>query len=194
MPPSLPRALSTKIPNSAIFNHYGSTENSSVIIWKWSRDFSGDTVPVGRPIPNKRIYLLDPHGNPVPLGTVGELYTGGVGVVRGYLNKPELTAEVFLPDQFVGGSEARMYKSGDLARCLSDGNLLYHGRNDFQVKVRGFRIDLGEIEAHLTDHHLVSEAVVVAVGEGKLKTQLVAYVIAKSVEQLRESVSGAQCK
>ncbi|KAF9357889.1 hypothetical protein BGX26_002891 [Mortierella sp. AD094] len=99
---------------------------------------------------------------------------------------------MFLQDPFVGGSEARMYKTGDLARYLPDGNLLYLGRNDYQVKVRGFRIELGEIEAQLTDHPSVSEAAVVAVGEGKLKTQLVAYVIAKSAEQLRESAAGVQ--
>ncbi|KAF9303913.1 hypothetical protein BGZ74_002792 [Mortierella antarctica] len=190
MPPSLPRVLSTKIPNSAIFNNYGSTENSSVILWKYTEAYNGNITPIGRPIPNKRIYLLDPHGNPVPLGTVGELYVGGVGVARGYLNRPELTAKVFLPDPFVGGSEARMFKSGDMARYLPDGNLLYLGRNDFQVKVRGFRIELGEIEAHLTEHPLVSEAAVVAFGEGRLKRRLVAYVIAKPQEQLAKGAVG----
>src|SRR6185436_14220444 len=112
----------------------------------------------GRPIANARIYLLDAHREPVPLGAVGELYIGGAGVARGYLNRPELTAERFIPSPFVPGD--RLYKTGDLGRYLPDGNLVFLGRNDQQVKIRGFRIEPGEIEARLAEHPAVRESVV----------------------------------
>ncbi|MEI7155073.1 AMP-binding protein, partial [Pectobacterium carotovorum] len=119
-------------------------------------------VPIGRPIANTQIYILDALGQPVPLGVAGELHIGGVGVARGYLNRPELTAERFIPDPFSNRPGARLYKTGDLARWLPDGSIEYLGRNDFQVKLRGFRIELGEIEARLMQCTGVQEAVVVA--------------------------------
>ncbi|KAF9921751.1 hypothetical protein BGZ65_010103, partial [Modicella reniformis] len=188
LPLSLLCDLQALVPNGRIVNDYGPTEATvSSIAWKCPQNYDGDVVPIGRPIANKRIYILDNHGQPVPLGAKGELYIGGVGVARGYLNRPELTARAFLQDPFVDDQDARMYKAGDLARYLPDGTIVFLGRNDHQVKIRGFRIELGEIDAHLVDHTMVDKAVVVAMGEGSDK-RLVAYVVAKPDDQLVQSL------
>ncbi|KAF9287737.1 hypothetical protein BGZ68_001346 [Mortierella alpina] len=146
-----------------------------------------DRLPIGRPISNTQSYVLDQYRKPVPLGAVGELYLGGVGVANGYLNRPDLTAERFLPDPFSKTEGARMYKSGDLVRYLPDGNLVFVSRNDGQVKIRGFRIELGEIQARLEEHELVKEAVVITLGEGGDK-RLIAYVVASVQEQLARTL------
>ncbi|WP_422824353.1 amino acid adenylation domain-containing protein [Xenorhabdus bharatensis] len=160
-----------------LFNAYGPTEITvGATIWNCPSDYAGRFIPIGKPTVNKRIYLLDKYGQPVPQGAVGELYISGVGVARGYLNRPDLTAERFLPDPFSDDADARMYRSGDLVRYLPDGNLVFVGRNDQQVKIRGFRIEPGEIEAHLTEYPAVSEALVLALGEGQDK-RLVAYIV-----------------
>ncbi|MDC6131891.1 amino acid adenylation domain-containing protein, partial [Burkholderia gladioli] len=167
-----------------VFNAYGPTESTvCATLWRCPPGFTGETIPIGKPIANTRIYLLDAHGQPVPLGAFGELHIGGDGLARGYLNRPELTAERFLDDPFDPRPGARMYRSGDLARYLPDGNIVFLGRNDHQVKIRGFRIELGEIEARLAAHPAVREAVVLAIGEGADK-RLVAYVVAEHDEQL----------
>jgi acyl-CoA synthetase (AMP-forming)/AMP-acid ligase II len=124
------------------------------------------TVPIGRPINNARIYILDRHLTPVPIGVPGELYIGGVGVARGYLNRPALTATSFTPDPFGQESGTRLYKSGDLARYLADGKIEFLGRLDLQVKVRGFRVELSEIETVLAGHPAVRQAAVIARGNG----------------------------
>ncbi|MCG1043303.1 amino acid adenylation domain-containing protein, partial [Mycetohabitans sp. B8] len=171
-----------------VFNAYGPTEATvCATVWRGGREMNSKVVPIGRPIANTRIYLLDAHRQLVPLGAVGELYIGGAGVARGYLNRPELTAECFVRDPFSSEADARMYRTGDLARYLPDGNLEYLGRNDHQVKIRSFRIELGEIEACLAKHAQVREAVVLAMGEGSAK-RLVAYVVAQADEGLANTL------
>ncbi|EQB97925.1 Non-ribosomal peptide synthetase module [Photorhabdus temperata subsp. temperata M1021] len=166
------------MPWVRLYNLYGPTEAAiDVTYWHCPDNFEGQVVPIGKPITNSRIYLLDNQQQPVPLGVIGELYIGGVGVARGYLNRPELTAECFLVDPFHSELDARMYRTGDLARYDRDGNIEYIGRNDHQVKIRGFRIELGEIETCLETHSTVQQAVVIALeGSGEDK-QLVAYVV-----------------
>ncbi|XP_055305078.1 uncharacterized protein LOC129569885, partial [Sitodiplosis mosellana] len=165
---------------TVLVNMYGPTE-TVVFATSWTVNDAiisiNSLVSIGRPLPNKRIFLLDAHGEPVPLGAEGELYIGGDGVARGYFNCPEFTAERFLPDPFSDNPAARMYRTGDRARYLPNGNLIYLGRADSQVKIRGFRIEPGEIEAHLVAHHLVHEAVVQPRGNGS-DACLVAYVVA----------------
>ncbi|TBW43916.1 amino acid adenylation domain-containing protein, partial [Marinobacter halodurans] len=130
-------------------NAYGPSEASICSSLHLCDPEEAGDPPIGRPIANTRIYLLDAGGEPVPLGAVGELYIGGAGVARGYLDRPELTAERFVLDPFSAEPGARMYRTGDLGRYRPDGNIEYLGRNDFQVKIRGFRIETGEIEAAL---------------------------------------------
>jgi amino acid adenylation domain-containing protein len=160
--------------SSSVWNMYGPTETT---IWSLMKGLSGveDKVSIGRPIANTRVYILDNHGQLVPVGVAGELYIGGAGVVRGYLNRPELTAERFLKDPFAADADARMYRTGDLCRWLADGNIEFLGRNDFQVKIRGFRIELGEIEARLAKYPGVREAVVAAREDDPGDKRLVAY-------------------
>ncbi|CRM28416.1 Tyrocidine synthase III [Pseudomonas sp. 28 E 9] len=164
-----------------LINMYGITETTVHVTFYalTSLDTQLADSVIGQCLPDLNVYLLDAHGQPVPVGEVGEIYVAGAGVTRGYLNRPELTAERFLHDPFSGKPNARMYRSGDLARYLPDGNLAFLGRNDDQVKVRGFRIELGEIAAKLAEHPGVREAVVVAQGEQTDK-RLVAYVLTQS--------------
>jgi amino acid adenylation domain-containing protein len=163
LPDSLVRHLRELLPHVGLHNLYGPTETTvDATAWNCTSDIPLASIPIGRPISNTRIYILDGHGEPVPIGVAGEIYIGGAGVARGYLNRPELTTERFLADPFSNEPGARMYRSGDLGRYLADGNIEFLGRNDFQVKIRGFRIELGEIETRLAQHPAVREAVVVA--------------------------------
>lgn len=176
-----------------IINEYGPTETvvGCCIYEVGQQSFLGN-VPIGRPIANTQIYILDQHLQAVPIGVPGELHIGGDGLARGYLNRPELTAEKFIPNPFNPEKSARLYKTGDLARYLPDGNIEYLGRIDNQVKIRGFRIELGEIEAVLSSHPQVQQAVVVAAEENSGSKRLIAYVVSAEVlttSQLREYLS-----
>ncbi|NHB63753.1 non-ribosomal peptide synthetase, partial [Photorhabdus sp. RW14-46] len=172
-----------------LFNAYGPTEITiCATSWHYCPSENTETrVLIGRPTTNTRIYLLDAKQQPVPLGSMGEIYIGGVGVARGYLNRPELTAERFLADPFNAQPNARMYRTGDLARYRPDGNLEFMGRNDQQVKIRGFRIEPEEIEARLMEHPAVRESVVLAQKTVSEK-RLVAYVVAEAEEGLVNSL------
>lgn len=146
-----------------------------------------DQLPIGRPVPNIRCYVLDQRLMPAPIGVIGELYVGGTGIATRYLNHPDITAERFLPDPFSNVPGAYMYKTGDMVRYLPDGNLVFMGRNDFQVKIRGYRIELGEIESRLVGHGLVKNAAVLGVGDGDGK-RLVAYVAADPNQHLADTL------
>ena len=186
------------LPHTSLFNEYGPTEAT---VWSsvydcQNHDFK-TAVLIGRPIANTQIYLLDSHLQPVPIGVPGELYIGGIGLAKGYLNRPELTAEKFIPNPFIKEkgkrkkekeigqegnllpSSERLYKTGDLARYLRDGNIEFLGRTDHQVKIRGYRIELTEIEAVLKQHPGVGEAVVITREEESGSKRLIAYVVPK---------------
>jgi non-ribosomal peptide synthetase component F/acyl carrier protein len=164
-----------------LLNTYGPTETTVVASSAelGSADGQADRVPIGRPLANMRTYVLDGALQPVPIGVHGELYIGGESVARGYLKRPELTEQCFLPDPFVESRGARMYKTGDLVRWRADGRLEFVGRVDHQVKIRGFRIEPGEVEQVLSEHPLLAEAVVVARERALGDLQLVAYLVGK---------------
>ncbi len=176
----------SRLPQSLLINLYGSSEVAADATCALISSSDGLTsIPLGQPIANTQIYLLDPQGQPVPPGVPGELYIGGAGLARGYLHQPALTAEKFLPHPFVGSGfrtstpGARLYRTGDLARYLPDGKLEYLGRVDRQVKIRGYRIEVQEIEALLALHPSVQQSVVVARKEASDDQRLIAYVIPK---------------
>jgi len=159
-----------------LHNLYGPTEATvDVTAWSFPGEFAGGRVPIGRPIANTQIYVLDEWGSVVPEGVSGELYIGGVQIGRGYVGLAALTAERFIPDPYGKKAGARMYRTGDLGRWLPDGNIEFLGRNDQQVKIRGFRIELGEIEARLGECEGVGEAVVVMAEDAVGDKRLVAY-------------------
>lgn len=144
-------------------------------------------LPIGRPVANARVYLLDPHLNPVPVGVPGELHIGGAGVARGYLNLPQLTEEKFISDPFSDVASARLYKTGDLARYLPNGEIEFVGRRDNQVKIRGFRVEPGEIESALIQHSGVHEAAVILSEDEQGNKRLVGYVVRSQQDGVRES-------
>ncbi|AUB41615.1 Glutamate-1-semialdehyde aminotransferase [Nostoc flagelliforme CCNUN1] len=172
-----------------LHNLYGPTEAAiDVTFWKCQNfPSSALTVPIGRPIANTQIYLLDQYSNPVPIGATGELYIGGVGLAKGYLNNSELTTEKFIPHPFSKKPGARLYKTGDLARYLPNGNIEFLGRIDYQVKIRGFRIELGEIESVLNQHPDVEVNVVVVREDKPGDQRLVAYIVSKSQPDINTS-------
>jgi amino acid adenylation domain-containing protein len=179
-----------------LHNLYGPTEAAvDVTYWACERDGEARTVPIGHPIANTQIYLLDPHMRPVPVGAPGELHIGGVNLGRGYLDRPALSAEKFVPNPFSQEPGARLYRTGDLARHLPGGEVEYLGRIDHQVKVRGFRIELGEIESALLAHESVRDCVVLAREDVPGDKRLVAYLVAReegapAAGELREYLKG----
>ena len=183
---ALPKALQDRffqrLP-AELHNLYGPTEAAVDVTW-WACDPASDLtfVPIGKPIANTQIHIVDTDLRPVPVGTVGELCIGGVQVARGYLNRPELSAERFVPDPFSPDADARLYRTGDLSRFMPDGNIEFLGRSDFQVKIRGFRVELGEIEAALEAIPAIRQAVVVARARSSGDLELVAYVLAPDGE------------
>jgi len=183
LPGSLVRRFKLQLPGSGLHNLYGPTE-AAVDVTAWdcagSIEQTPDNTPIGKPIANTRLYILDAQQQPVPQGVIGELYIAGVQVARGYLNRPELSAERFLNDPFQPGG--RMYRTGDVARYRPDGNIEYLGRNDDQVKIRGLRIELGEIQARLARIDGVQEAVVVAREDVPGDKRLVAYYTGERLE------------
>ncbi|HKG79175.1 MAG TPA: amino acid adenylation domain-containing protein, partial [Pyrinomonadaceae bacterium] len=177
-----------------LVNMYGITETTVHVTYRpltWSDLETVSGSVIGRPIPDLQVYLLDQHLQPVPQGVAGEIHVGGEGLARGYLNRPELTAERFIPNPFSTRPGTSLYKSGDLARYLAQGELEYLGRIDHQVKIRGFRIELGEIESMLNAHPEIREAVVMAREDEPDEKRLVAYIVAEQdpppkITQLRE--------
>lgn len=181
--PELTQRFLEKMPHIILLNLYGSSEVSGDSTWYEAR--KGKTlpcVPIGRRIANTQIYLLDRDLQPVPLGSRGELYIGGDGLARGYLNRPELTAEKFIPNPFNDAPGTRLYRTGDLARYLPDGQIEFLGRIDHQVKIRGLRVELEEIEVALGQHPAVEEAIVLAKEHTPGDTRLVAYVVPNSAK------------
>ncbi|HEY0172460.1 MAG TPA: MupA/Atu3671 family FMN-dependent luciferase-like monooxygenase [Pyrinomonadaceae bacterium] len=182
LPVALGKGLREALP-AEIHNMYGPTETT---IWSTTHALTevGETMPIGRPIANTRTVILDPYLQPVPVGVPGELFIGGEGVVRGYFRRPDLTAERFIPDPYGARPGARMYRTGDLTRYRPDGSVEYLGRLDHQVKVRGFRIEPGEVELALESHPDIAQAVVAARPDAQGSLVLVAFAVARAGARL----------
>ena len=182
-----PRALATILqwnPGQHLIHCYGPTETTTFALTHHVREVPAGaaSIPIGQPIANAQVYILDEQRQPVPVGVVGELYIGGAGVARGYLNRAELTAERFVPNPYAPEASAHMYRTGDLGRWRPDGSVEFLGRNDRQVKIRGFRIELEEIEAKLIDCAGVREVVVLGREDAPGEKRLVAYVVGSQAD------------
>jgi amino acid adenylation domain-containing protein len=177
-----PEVVAQWSKDRCFFNAYGPTESTiCATVFEYTGGYH--KLPIGRPIANTQVYILDQNLQPTPIGVLGELHISGVGLSRGYLNLPELTTKKFIPNPFSSESNSRLYKTGDLARYLPDGNIEYLGRIDNQVKIRGFRIELGEIEAVLVQHPEVREAVVIVREEHPTDKRLVAYLVLNPAQE-----------
>jgi len=172
------RKVRAAFPDMSVINGYGPTENTTFsLTYKIGEIEEGRSIPIGKPLNNRSAYILDQHFKPVPIGVTGEIYVGGAGVARSYLNRAELSKEKFIEDPFSGEVTSRLYRTGDLGRWVADGNIEYQGRADDQVKVRGYRVELGEIETVLQQSELVQQAVVLAKKDHNGSNRLVAFVI-----------------
>jgi amino acid adenylation domain-containing protein len=185
LPHYVQRWWQTPLRTARLLNAYGPTETTvtATIFAVPEQAETPDSIPIGRPLPLRSIYMLDPQGYLVPQGAVGELHIGGRLLARGYLNRPDLTAEKFVPDPFSDLADARPYKTGDLARYLPDGNIEFLGRLDHQIKLRGFRIEMGEIEAVLNQHEAIRESLVVLREDETRGQHLVVYFICPADHQ-----------
>jgi amino acid adenylation domain-containing protein len=163
-----------------MLNAYGPTEGTVCATWFRAASSLVHTVPIGKPLANVKVYILDAHLSPVPVGVPGEIYIGGPGLARGYLNRPDLTAERFISNPFCADYSSRMYRTGDKGKYLEDGNIEFLGRIDNQVKLRGYRIELGEIEAALLTHEDIANAIVIIREDHPGERRLVAYVISRA--------------
>ena len=203
--PKLLDRIESLNPSCEILNHYGPTETTVGSLTLKLKDYDYRkagiaSIPIGRPIANTQVYILDANLEPVPVGVTGELYIAGAGVTAGYLGQPEKTAERFVPNPFVSSNPnniteskmypTKMYRSGDLARYGEDGNIKFLGRGDDQVKIRGFRIELGEIEAVLSRHASVKQVVVLAREDERGDKRLLAYVVSGRDSSSKNDISG----
>ena len=189
LPVELANLFRERLPNANLINLFGSSEVAADVTCYEVGDTECLTnIPIGRPISNTQIYILNSNSQPAPAGATGEICVGGEGLARGYLNRAKLTAEKFVPNPFSKNAGERLFRTGDIGRYLPDGNVEYRGRRDHQVKVRGFRVELGEIEAQLASHQLINQVVVVALDERGEK-ELVAYICvtgeAPTINELR---------
>ena len=185
---NLYKLILKKLPQIKLINYYAPTEVFGALHWNSNEKISSNTtVPIGRPIGNRTVYILDNQLQPVPVGVAGEIYLGGLGMSQGYLNNSKLTAEKFIPDLFSKNKNAKLYKTGDIGRWLFDGNIEYIGRSDFQVKIRGFRIELGEIESALLKYPSIKEVIVEAREDVPDNKYLAAYFIAENNNEINVS-------
>jgi acyl-coenzyme A synthetase/AMP-(fatty) acid ligase len=187
------RTLFKRLEGCRLDNQYGPTETHLACAFRLPIESELWPVlpPIGRPIANTQVYILDKHRQPVPVGVVGELFIGGAGVARGYLNRPDLTEERFLKNSFAEEKGARMYRTGDLGRWRADGTIEYLGRNDFQVKIRGYRVELGEVEAVLQQERGVRGCAVVVKSGADGNKRLIAYVAGdRTSQELRQALKG----
>ena len=185
LPSELAQAFQQRFPECTLLNLYGSSEASADATYhEVAKDHvAGTSVSIGRPLSNVHVYILDQHLRLVPIGARGELYVGGDALARGYVQRPDLTAERFIPDAFSGETGARLYRTGDMARRLANGDIEYLGRADHQVKVRGYRIELEEIESVLKQHEAVREAIVMVREDVPSEVRLTAYVVAEQSDE-----------
>jgi amino acid adenylation domain-containing protein len=187
--PVIEKMLS-RLRDCVLENQYGPTEGHVVTSYSLpqaTEQWVKKLPPIGRPISNVGIYILDDTMNPAPIGVIGDLYIGGSALSRGYLNEPMQTAEKFIPDPFCQRTDGRLYKTGDRARFLSDGNVEFLGRKDHQVKIRGFRVELGEVEAELAQHPKVKEVVVTVWDQAETGKSLVAYLVIEKDTEVNTS-------